>query len=103
MASRQQCFWDDKTGFAARQALNGDHESWSLDCPSRGDAQLLLDVSHHRVLQARLAEFREVLDDGALPWFSILLRDGLAFVGKVERLRFRFVLSYKHECVRPVG
>ena len=33
----------------------------------RGDAQLLLDVGHHRVRQARLAEFREVLNDDALP------------------------------------
>ena len=35
--------------------------------PSAGDAQLLLDVGHHRVRQARLAEFREVLNDDALP------------------------------------
>jgi hypothetical protein len=35
--------------------------------PSLGDAQLLLDVGHHRVRQARLAEFREVLSDDALP------------------------------------
>ena len=33
----------------------------------RQDAQLLLDVGHHRVRQARLAEFREVLNDDALP------------------------------------
>ena len=32
-----------------------------------GDTQLLLDVGHHRVRQARLAEFREVFSDGALP------------------------------------
>jgi hypothetical protein len=34
---------------------------------SRGDAQLLLDVGHHRVRHVRLAEFREVLSDDALP------------------------------------
>jgi len=33
----------------------------------RRNAQLLLDVGHHRVRQARLAEFREVLDDDAFP------------------------------------
>jgi hypothetical protein len=33
----------------------------------RGDAQLLLDVRHHRVRQASLAEFREVLIDDAFP------------------------------------
>jgi hypothetical protein len=33
----------------------------------RRNDQLLLDVGHHRVRQARLAEFREVLDDDALP------------------------------------
>jgi hypothetical protein len=35
--------------------------------PSAGDAQLFLDVGHHRVRQARFAEFREVFSDGALP------------------------------------
>ena len=34
---------------------------------SPGDAQLLLDAGHHRVRQARLAEFREALADDALP------------------------------------
>jgi hypothetical protein len=31
------------------------------------DAQFLLDVGHHRVRQACLAEFREVLNDDVLP------------------------------------
>jgi hypothetical protein len=35
--------------------------------PSGGDAQLLLDLGHHRVRQACLAKFREVLNDDALP------------------------------------
>jgi hypothetical protein len=33
----------------------------------RRDAQFLLDVGHHRVLQACLAEFRIILGDNALP------------------------------------
>jgi hypothetical protein len=50
------------------------------------------------VRQARLAEFREVLDDGVLPYAP----DGLAFVRKVERHTV-FSASQEHECVRPVG
>jgi hypothetical protein len=34
---------------------------------SARDAQLLLDVSHHRVRQARLAEFRKIVSDDLLP------------------------------------
>jgi hypothetical protein len=34
---------------------------------SGGDAQLLLDLGHHRAPQTRLAQFREVLNDDALP------------------------------------
>jgi hypothetical protein len=49
---------------------------------------------HHRVRYARLAEFREVLSDDALPWPTV--REGLAFVGKVERLRFYFVFHNGH-------
>ena len=44
--------------------------AWSGEEPERqsgGDAQLLLDLGHHRVRQARFAEFREVLSDDALP------------------------------------
>ena len=37
------------------------------------DAQLLLDVGHHRVRQARLAEFREVLTDNALPYDIVMV------------------------------
>jgi hypothetical protein len=70
-------------GFDAARA------SIELHVPARWsarDAQLPLDVGHHRVRQARLAEFREVLNDNALPQLAILPRDGLALVGKVERL-----------------
>ncbi len=35
--------------------------------PSAGDAQLVLDVGHHRVRQPRLAEFCEIIADDALP------------------------------------
>ncbi len=38
-----------------------------LQRQSARDAQLLLDVGHHRVRQARLAELRKVLSDNALP------------------------------------
>ena len=44
--------------------------AWSGEEPSRqsgGDAQLPLDVGHHRVRQARLAESCEVLSDDVLP------------------------------------
>ena len=34
---------------------------------SARDAQLLLDVGHHRMRQARLAEFLELLSDDVLP------------------------------------
>jgi hypothetical protein len=34
---------------------------------SGGNAQLLFDFGHHRVRQARLAEFRKVLGDDAFP------------------------------------
>jgi hypothetical protein len=60
--------WDLETvpdlgGFAAGRALlTADTRS-----PSGEDAELLLDVGHHRVHQARLAEFREILSDGVLP------------------------------------
>jgi hypothetical protein len=38
-----------------------------LPFQSTRDAQLLLDVGHHRVRQAHLAEFREALSDDVLP------------------------------------
>src|SRR5262249_10614070 len=70
--------------------------------PSASDTQLLLDVSHHRVRQARLAEFHKVLSDDALPYCIIRLGHPLPFVGKVER--FSFVSApQEHECVRPVS
>jgi len=74
----------------------------NLSRQSGGDAQLLLDVGHHRVRQARLAEFREVENDSALPQPTVLPREGFALIGKVERLSF-FSASQEHECVRPSG
>jgi hypothetical protein len=70
---------------ASGRGVYGDYH-YVTRSPSKGDAQLLLDVAHHRVRQARFAEFREVLSDGALPKLAILLRARLAFVGKAQRL-----------------
>ena len=56
--------------------------------PSAGDAQFPLDFGHHRMRQARLAEFHVVIGDDALPHPAILRGYGLTFVGKVQRLRF---------------
>jgi hypothetical protein len=55
---------------ARRKALS--RQAWSREEPYplamvRGDAQLLLDVGHHRVRQARFAEVREVLNNDLLP------------------------------------
>jgi hypothetical protein len=52
--------------------IEGRPQAWSREEPYplamvRGDAQLLLDFSHHRVGQTSLAEFREVVGDDALP------------------------------------
>jgi len=68
---------------------------------SARDAQLLLDVGHHRVRQARLAEVRKVLSDGLLPYPIIRLGD-LPFMGKVECFSL-FIVPREHECIRPVG
>ena len=42
-------------------------EEHALAPGSARDAEFHLDVGHHRVRQARLAEFGEVVGDGALP------------------------------------
>jgi hypothetical protein len=46
--------------------------------PSAGD---VLDVGHHRVRQARLAEFREVVNDVLLP--RVLVFEDTLFMGRL--------------------
>jgi hypothetical protein len=60
----------EKIDYRPAVDISGHRGGYSLPRPtprSMGDAQFLLDVGHHRVRQACLAEFREVLSDDVLP------------------------------------
>jgi hypothetical protein len=59
--------WDADGENIIEHLLGLDHGSCRSIAKSARDAQLLLNLGHHRVRQARLAELREILSDGALP------------------------------------
>src|SRR5271166_3161371 len=94
----------------ARRMAPAIAHSRSPPSPSKGvrstassarDAQLLLDVGHHRMSQARLAKFRKIFGDDAVPKSAVLFRHVFALMRKVERFGF-FSAPSKPERMRPV-
>ena len=67
------------------------------------DAEFRLDVGHHRVRQASLAELGEVVRDGTLPYRSSCSDNELALVGEVDRFGFVSVAKNMSACARFIS